>query len=152
MGEMTTQASSDSCKYLLGPRSLILSHTFFRPRISPPHLTSVLSRRFLALLYVNSAGGDDTEIPQSRDESFFSIDGDHYLPISPPRFLTWLSSLHMRRSNFHTLKPFNSVNARGCEKLLRQIANDFYSKMHRSYSAAPKLLRQASAQIATRNL
>ena len=54
----------------------------------PPHLTSVLSRRFLALLYVNSAGGDDTEIPQSRDESFFSIDGDHYLPISPPRFLT----------------------------------------------------------------
>ena len=33
-------------------------------------------------------GGDDAEIPQSRDESFINIELYHYLPISPPRFLT----------------------------------------------------------------
>ena len=47
-------------------------------------LARISSSRTCAL----GPGGDDVKMTQSRDESFIKIDADHYLPISPPRFLS----------------------------------------------------------------
>ena len=49
---------------------------------------SLISSRTCAFVL----GGDDAKMTLSRDESFIKIDADHYLPISPPRFLSRGSS------------------------------------------------------------
>ena len=52
---------------------------------------------------------------QARDKSFIKAEVDHWLPMSPPRFLSWSFLLHLRRSSFHTLRPFNIVKPKGCK-------------------------------------